>query len=275
MSSEWVLLADEATFLARKSSAQALLGTPSISGGTLRSVIKWSSGTLRAIEFNAGDWSTISSVFTGAEQATRTATQPGSYTAETIDPDEIALETGKERYVVVCHGDSITYGTGSSFRAYYAWPPQLGRRLDNLTARDIVINKGSPGSGMVTLLSEGTSTVDPILADIPAGATSILCFMGGTNDVASRTPAAISADIETYRAARVSAGWDYILIGGITERSTYQSTVDDTNTLLLATYGSALVRTDLLDLNIPDGVHPDDLDASMIAQKYEEAIKLL
>jgi lysophospholipase L1-like esterase len=133
--------------------------------------------------------------------------------------------------VIVFDGDSLTNGTGAlpfnNFPASNDYPSQVAATLD---PGGSYYNVGVGGELVSAMITNAPSVVDTKLA---AGANNIVCFHGGTNDLASTDNATTTYNrIVTYCQARQAAGWK-VIVSTLTPRSDV-SAPGDFDTIRLA-----------------------------------------
>lgn len=115
------------------------------------------------------------------------------------------------RLNVVCKGDSLTFGEGSTAgrgnTIGTSYPALLLAALDAGAAAVTLYNKGVAGESAGDMITAGASEVDSLL---DSGAINVCLFMGGINDL----NVALQADAPTtygrvhdYCLARRTAGW--------------------------------------------------------------------
>ncbi len=105
-------------------------------------------------------------------------------------------------YRVVCEGDSLTQGVGSTLQK--SWPKVMA-----LPSSSQLWNFGLVGSNISDLTTRVTALVDSIV-DPTKG---YLFVYAGTNDSSGgRTAAQIFADLKTYCQARKTAGWHKVIL---------------------------------------------------------------
>ncbi|MBC7798996.1 MAG: lysophospholipase [Gemmatimonadaceae bacterium] len=75
--------------------------------------------------------------------------------------DAMDVQAPSDTRVVVCFGDSITDGTGSTLNGDDRWPDVLGRRLRSAGARMSVVNQGIGGNQVVGPAEYGTAKPFP------------------------------------------------------------------------------------------------------------------
>jgi lysophospholipase L1-like esterase len=111
--------------------------------------------------------------------------------------------------LVLCDGDSLTFGTGATD----SYPTQL---QDILGDDYDVNNQGVGGQTLTQMEADGAADLDP---RVVSSRTCILCAWGGTNDIFLGDSAAVAyADYVTYCTNRRAAGWTVIAFT-ITPRS--------------------------------------------------------
>lgn len=264
----YILLADDATYATRLASLNSLLGYPK--AGTPYYTKKLTNGTLRAMEINDDDAdnASVEAIFTGSEWLTKTSTFPTGYTR--TEPDDEDIVSSVER-LVVCHGDSITYGSGSTDRHWYSWPSVLSRALGMIPGKDKLINKGTASHQTSDLISEN-GDIGALYDAAPSGADKIYVVMIGTNDLAGSTATEIKDDIVTIINNAETKGWT-AYVCGITNRTTFTTERNAANAELVTEFGSQLIRTDQLVLDVPDGVHPSNSGHDLIARLVADAIR--
>ena len=121
----------------------------------------------------------------------------------------------KTEGVLICDGDSLTQGIGST----YNYPMQLDSSLSAAHHRFVVINAGVGGR---TVRDMGGSAAENVDSRFQSGGLNILVFWGGTNDIAVDK---VNGDstyqrIKSYLDDRRSLGWKIIVLT-ITRRSDF------------------------------------------------------
>lgn len=103
--------------------------------------------------------------------------------------------------LVVCDGDSLTYGEKTATPWSQSYPAQLAGQINAS-----VINLGIPGMRIDQLASVAAWRVDGLLSQVPG--RNVLVVLGGTNDLAqAATAATVESRLQSYCAARKAAGW--------------------------------------------------------------------
>ena len=117
----------------------------------------------------------------------------------------LALQVGiSVAPVIVCDGDSITFGTCAT--AGMSYPDQLVRLLGSQWA---LTNSGAIGETVAQMTSTAPNLVDPCITGFDR--RQIVCLFGGTNDLYFGADASTTYNrIVTYCQARQAAGWKVI-----------------------------------------------------------------
>lgn len=171
---------------------------------------------------------------------------------------------------LVFDGDSITVGYPAAVPASAAI--RVGGYKNPSMTNVAVPSKalGVSNSGIETMLSTGTSVVDPLFK---SGIKNILVIWGCSNDLAldSRTAAQCYADLQTYVSARHTTGWKVIVVTLLSRTGSADAPMQQFNELLLAnsSFADALVTLPVgligthaysnATLFSADGIHPTQL----------------
>lgn len=117
--------------------------------------------------------------------------------------------------VLVCDGDSLTQGIGST----YNYPMQLDSSLAEAHHRFTVVNAGVGGRKVRDMMASAEANVD---SRFKGGSLNILIFWGGSNDIAIDMANGDSTyqRILNYLSDRRSRGWKIIVLT-ITRRSDF------------------------------------------------------
>lgn len=131
---------------------------------------------------------------------------------------------------IVCDGNSLTYGSGTSSPATESWPYQMWASLTS-TAGVQLWNFGVAGQTTAQMSSDAVSQIDARYDQ--AYARNLLCVQEGTNSLQAYLSAASAlADFKAYCQARRQRGWYVIALTMIdfTAASVTQQMKDDFNT---------------------------------------------
>ena len=186
---------------------------------------------------------------------------------------------------VVFEGDSITAQSNATNRL----KSYAGLSGSAITATRSCANLAVSGSTIATLTARATA-LDAYLTQRPANGKAVLHVFIGTNDITNsgRTGAQVFADLKTYCTARLTAGWDKIVVGTMLPRTVGgggQATFDAQRAIFNAavtgeTLGvywhgvsdfaaEATMGPDGANLNATyyaaDGVHPTDAGHALLA----------
>ena len=279
---KYLPLANLSAFNSRMADIETLLGLPSEAGKTARYSVPWKNGSnAYLLEMDDSDYAAISSILT-ADEIASVITSTTGYILQAVSPTEI-LRTVK--YLIVCDGDSLTYG-GTASNPYYKYPAQLGRLLGANLTEWCILNFGVAGQRLDQMEADAASQIDSLIAAAPASAVKILIGWGGQNDLGQTSLATAKARAATYFTNRVAAGWDYVVSCTTTASGIDPATMESFNQLIRdnhATWGTVLA-----DLHsIPefsdsaaiatspyyaDGTHMNDVGYGLIAAFQKEII---
>ena len=120
--------------------------------------------------------------------------------------DDFAV-TGVSRRQVICDGDSLTFGTGSTSGQNY--PYQLEQLLP-IAGDYVCFNLGISGTTIATMISGAVARVDKRICGW--NTKNIVVCWGGINDLANGDDATtVYNNIVTYCQARQVAGWQVVV----------------------------------------------------------------
>lgn len=163
---------------------------------------------------------------------------------------------------IVCFGDSLTYGTGSSSGMDY--PSQLSRILNKE-----IINMGIPGNTTV----DGLARLDIVIEKNPG---YVLITLGG-NDLKNRmSKEQAFANLESI-IKRLQANGALVIIGGIDVPvwgrgfgKGYEELAEKTGSVLIPNVYKGIIGNRNL---MSDAIHPNNKGYSIMANHFYEALK--
>ncbi len=201
--SKFLPCADASVYEQKRLDIEMEVGIPNAQSNTLRLSQAFKDGSdAYLIEIPDQYWTLAQNVLSATEISS-VVTSPTGYTPQTIDANEVVRTVEN---LLVCDGDSITYG-GTAGLQYYRYPDQLGRMLDITPAYWKILNFGVSGQTLAQMQSDASTQIDPYLSDGATGCKRILLAWGGINDLAYSNVATAKSNWDTYMSARLSAGW--------------------------------------------------------------------
>jgi len=188
-----------------------------------------------------------------------------------------------ETTYMVCSGDSLTAGVGSTDLRHYSWPAQMAAL--NVTQTKFT----NPASGGSTIDTTATEAIDGLnRTPVTEYADRLATFLWGTNDISNGdSSATVITAIDTWITSVSTAHADAVLVGlTITPRSDFSGAQ---NTILAAVnahiLGSAAfdITVDIAsdpdlddptDLTYydPDGIHYTDAGSGVVASLMDTAL---
>lgn len=143
---------------------------------------------------------------------------------------------------MVFHGDSLTFGVGSTGGLNY--PAQTIALMPPYFS---ATNLGVSGQTITQMITTGVNNVDPLFGNN----FRRMIGWGGTNDLAigGDSAATLYANMVTYATARKAAGWKVILIGilprGAGAGGSFETRRTSVNASLRADFSSATAFTNI------------------------------
>jgi lysophospholipase L1-like esterase len=128
------------------------------------------------------------------------------------------IELRDKDVLVGFHGDSLTWGTGSSTQSG-PYPTQCMALLPNSYQ---YLNAGVPGEGLSNLDIEATTYLDPAISSIYNKRICVI-WAGSNNIDGGSTAAAVQSMLLAYVSNRKLAGWDDIIVLTCLDRSAYSA----------------------------------------------------
>jgi lysophospholipase L1-like esterase len=169
--------------------------------------------------------------------------------------------TGKN---IICFGDSLTYGTGSSKKGM-DYPSQLSRIIGRP-----VINAGIPGDTTARALER-------LEEDVLSRSPRIVLITLGGNDLKNRVPKettfknlrVIIESIQNTGALVIVAGIDIPFWGGGFGKS-YEELCDEVGAVLIPNIFKGIMGKRHL---MSDPIHPNDAGYKLFAEKFHKKMK--
>ena len=175
-------------------------------------------------------------------------------------PAKNARPTGEN---IICFGDSLTYGTGSSQGMDY--PSQLSRLIGRP-----VVNAGIPGDTTATALARldrDVLSLSPRIVLITLGGNDIK--NGQDRDRAFRNLKIIITSIQDHGALVIVGGLDVPIWGrGVQEQ--YKKVCEETGAVLVPDILKGLLGN---PEKMSDAIHPNDAGYGIMAGYFYEAMK--
>jgi acyl-CoA thioesterase I len=175
-------------------------------------------------------------------------------------PVQESLPPGKN---IICFGDSLTFGTGSSPGMDY--PSQLSGIIG-----EEVINAGVPGDTT-------KDAADRLDRDVLSKSPKIVLITLGSNDLRSGVPREEAFKNLKGIVLRIQARGAVVVVGGIdiplegqAYREGYKELCRETGALLIPDIYAGVTGRDHL---MSDPVHPNDKGYQIIAEQFYAAIK--
>lgn len=181
---------------------------------------------------------------------------------------------------IVCAGNSLTYGTGTTTPATDAYPAQLASLITSrgyTSFQTSITNVGISGRTTAQMITDATTLVDP-LRDSPTWPMNILIAWEGTNSIAQSGLTAVQAGdaMKTYCAARRALGWyvyacTMIVAGTISEtvRGDYNAIIKDNAQIGVSWDGVIDIGADTrIDPTPAAGIYVDSYHITTVGQSY-------
>ena len=181
-----------------------------------------------------------------------------------FNPSTRIINTSPGGSNIICFGDSLTYGTGSTPGKNY--PAQL-----SLLISKPVINAGIPGDTTATALSR-------LEEDVLTQSPRIVIITLGGNDLKNRVPketafSNLKKIIESiqHQGALVVVGGIDIPLWGRGFGDAYEKACSQTGAILIPHILDGIIgKRELMS----DPIHPNDKGYALMAQRFHKAIRL-